>query len=151
RHVGAVIGVEPAQEILVRLAAARVLHREQPRHRLEDVSGPEPRAELELAPTVLDARRRLAAGLLRLHRDLERLLLPGELLRRLAGLLRRVVVIVVILRIVRERRRGEEDDGERREGGEAGFPSYGHDLRAALRALYARVLRPDRRLLQGAF
>jgi hypothetical protein len=37
RHVGAVIGIEAAQEVLVRLATARVLHHHQPRRDAQDV------------------------------------------------------------------------------------------------------------------
>jgi hypothetical protein len=45
RHVGAVIEVEPAREVLLRLAAARVLHGEEARDDLEQTFGPEHRPQ----------------------------------------------------------------------------------------------------------
>ncbi len=70
--VGPVVRVEPAEEVLVRLAAARVLHGEEPGDRLEDVARPQPRPELGLPVSDGDARRGLAARPLRLDRDLDR-------------------------------------------------------------------------------
>jgi hypothetical protein len=56
RHVGAVIGVEAAEEVLVRLAAAGVLHDVEPGDDLEDVGGTRVRAQLEVA--IADRARR---------------------------------------------------------------------------------------------
>ena len=47
-EVGAVVQVEAAQEVLVRLAVAAVLRHDEPGDGLEDLGGPEDRAVLEL-------------------------------------------------------------------------------------------------------
>ncbi len=54
-HVRPVIGVEAAEEVLIGFPAPGVLHRKEPGHRFEDVSGTEPGTELELAPADDDA------------------------------------------------------------------------------------------------
>ena len=48
REVGAVIEVEPAQEVLVRLAVARVLGDDQPGHGLQELAATEERQVLEV-------------------------------------------------------------------------------------------------------
>ncbi len=48
REVGAVVQVEAAQEVLVRLAVAAVLRDDQPRHHLEHLAWPQHRSPLEL-------------------------------------------------------------------------------------------------------
>ena len=59
REVGAVVGVEAAQEVLVRLAAARVLHHHQPGRDAQDVLHAADRPQLEVA--VPDRERRRGA------------------------------------------------------------------------------------------
>ncbi len=60
REVGAVIEVEAAQEVLLRLAPSRVLHREEPRDHLEHPFGAEPRAKREFVLARRRIRRRVA-------------------------------------------------------------------------------------------
>ena len=50
RDVGAVVGVEAAQEVLLGLAAALVLADDEPGHEAQDVGGPALRPQLEVAP-----------------------------------------------------------------------------------------------------
>ena len=49
RDVGAVVGVEPAQEVLLGFPAARVLADDEPRHEAQDVGGAPLRPQLEVA------------------------------------------------------------------------------------------------------
>src|SRR5262249_55262604 len=54
RNIGAVIGVEATQEVLVGFPASRVLDGEEPGDCLDDIGGPEPRTKLELARSGVD-------------------------------------------------------------------------------------------------
>src|SRR5207244_13466147 len=58
RDVGAVIGVEAADEILIRLAAARVLRDDEPRHVAQDVAHLRARALRERVAIDVHGRRR---------------------------------------------------------------------------------------------
>ncbi len=62
RHVGAVVEVEAAREVLLRLAAAGVLHGEEAGHDLEQPLGAEARAEGELVLVGARVGRRVALG-----------------------------------------------------------------------------------------
>ena len=58
RDVGAVVGIEPAQEILLGLAATLMLADHEPGNEAQDVGRPALRAKLEVAPGDEDLGRR---------------------------------------------------------------------------------------------